>query len=226
MFPFRPFRRAYRGLKRLFKRKPKKVVRRRVYKRKARVNGVISVCKIRQQDRDVVNANTYQTGSYTFELSDFPEYASYVELYEYFRIDKVQVSFRSQNNNALSGNQPNFMCSGRVHTVIDYNDAATYAASRIGVSDMMQDNSYRCTTSTRTHTRTLVPKILMEAGGSSLGSVSKGKQWIPTGNTTSNLSHYGLKYILEGGYTNAAGTIPSFVLEPTIKLWVSFKDPQ
>jgi hypothetical protein len=221
-------RAAYRGVKRLFKRRPKKV--KRVSKPK-RVNGVISVCRIKQEAQDLVACNTIEAGNYTFELADFPEYASYQQLYEYYRIDKVQVSFRAMNNTAqTAGITPGtiFNAHGRIHTVIDYNDAANFPATRAGIQEMMQDNSYKCTTSSRTHTRTFVPKILMEGGGSSVGVVSKGKQWIPIGNTTANLTHYALKYILEGGYSSVSAQNPyaSFLVEPTIKMWVSFKDPQ
>lgn len=227
-----PLRRAYRGLKRLFKRKPKKV--KRVIRRKPRVNGIVSVCKIKQEDRDFVNCNSIESGVYTFELSDFPEYSNYQGVYEYFRIDKVQVTWRAMNNVAQLGTEvisgvssTRYQSAGRIHTVVDFNDAATPTASRAGIQSMMQDSSYKCTSSNRNHTRTLTPHILMEGGGSSVGVTSRRKQWIPTGNTTSSLTHYALKYIMEGGFQDGGDTnTKSFMYEPTIKMWVSFKDTQ
>ena len=222
-----PIRRAYKAVKKLFTRKRKSA--KKTHKRKPVVNGIVSVCKIKQEDRDIVNINQYQAGTFTFELSDFPEYASYQSTYEYFRIDKVQVTWRALNNVAqTTGITPGtiFCAAGRIHSIIDYNDASAPTASRAGVSVLMQDNSYKCTSSMRNHTRTLVPRILMEGGGSSVGVVSKAKQWIPCGNTTASLSHFGIKYIMEGGYSTSALSYASFCVEPTIKLWVSFKDPQ
>jgi len=155
-----------------------------------------------------------------------PDYAAFANLYEYFRIDKVKVDFRAMNNQAVHGGSQisnvAFNSMGRIHTVIDYNSANNYNATRAGVQDMMKDNSYKCTTSNKSHSRTFVPKILLEAGGSSVGAVSKAKQWIPTGATTASLSHYCLKWILEGG--EGVATYASYVVEPTVTMWVSFKD--
>lgn len=228
-----PIRRAYKAVKKLFSKKSKAAKKPVKRYTKPVCNGVVQSCKIKQEERDFVNCNSIETGVYTFELSDFPEYASYQALYEYYRIDKVQVTWRTMNNVATTGSVVNpavsfiYQSAGRIHSVIDYNDSAPFAASRAGIQEMMQDQSYKCTTSTKNHSRTLVPHILMEGGGASVGVITKRKQWIPVGNTTASLTHYSLKYILEGGYqVNAAGTNISYMVEPTIKMWVSFKDPK
>lgn len=195
--------------------------------RKAKANGAIQIRRITQYDKDYVNTGVIEVGNYTFELTDLPDYAAFANLYEYFRIDKVKVDFRAMNNQAPMGGQSAvataaFTSLGRIHTVIDYNDAVNYPATRAGIQSMMKDNSYKCTSSNRNHSRTFVPKILLEAGGTSVGAVSKGKQWIPTGATTAALSHYCLKWALEGGDGYAG--YGSFMIEPTITMWVSFKD--
>lgn len=195
--------------------------------RKVRTNGAITIKRVVQYDKDFVNCGAIEAGNYTFELTDMPDYAAFANLYEYFRIDKVKVDFRAMNNQAPVGGQDTlatsrFVSLGRIHTAIDYNSANNYNATRAGIQDIMKDNSYKCTTSNRNHSRTFVPKILIEAGGSSVGAVSKSKQWIPTGATTAPLTHYCLKWLFEGGegLTGAA----SFMVEPTVVMWVSFKD--
>lgn len=218
-------------IKRLFSRKRKTTkAPRRTKKRVSRkpaTNGAIQIKRIVQYDRDYVSSNVYEPGNYTFELADMPNYSAYVGLYEYFRIDKVTVQFRAQNTHAQQafqqpvGNSP-LITLGRIHTVIDYNDAVNYPATRAGIQSMMIDNTYKCTSSNRNHSRTFVPRILMEAGGSSVGAVSKAKQWIPTGASTLSLSHYCLKWMLEGG--DGVATHASFMIEPTVTMWVSFKD--
>lgn len=217
-----PLRTVVKAVKRIFTGSKSKK------RSKPRANNIVSVSKTIQLDRDIVNMNTYQTGNITFELSDIPEYASYQALYEYFRIDKVSVTWMSLNNvSQSSGITPGtiFVAAGRLHTCIDYNDSSNFAASAAGVGEMMNDNRYKGTSSMRNQTRTLTPKILIEAGGSSTGAVSKSKQWIPTGATTAALSHYGIKFIYEGGYTDGL-SYKSFVMQPIVKYWVSFKDPK
>jgi len=213
------------------KNKKRVVSRRKSVKkiRKARANASISLRRITQYERDYCNTNAIEAGNYTFELTDMPDYAAFANLYEYYRIDKVKVDFRAMNNQAPQGgggvqgtNVNSFTSLGRIHSVIDYNSANNYNATRAGIQDMMKDNSYRCTTSSRNHSRTFTPKILIEAGGASVGAISKSKQWIPTGTTTNALSHYCLKWLLEGG-DGAAGQA-SFMIEPTVTMWVSFKD--
>lgn len=220
-------------LRKLFsssKKTQKRVLSRRKSLRRARKpksNGAISIKRIVQYDKDFVGTNVIEAGNYTFELTDMPDYAAFSNLYEYFRIDKVKVDFRAMNNQApyaANGNVAGtgFVSMGRIHTAIDYNSANNYNATRAGIQDMMKDNSYKCTTSNRNHTRTFTPKILIEAGGASVGAVSKAKQWIPTGATTAPLTHYCLKWLLEGG-DGVAGQ-QSYVIEPTVTMWVSFKD--
>lgn len=188
-------------------------------------NGAIAIKRVVQYDKDYVSCGAIEAGNYTFELTDMPDYAAFSNLYEYFRIDKVKVDFRAMNNQASfngNGATGNFTSMGRIHTVIDYNSANNYNNTRAGVQDMMKDNSYKCTTANRSHSRTFVPKILLEAGGASVGAVSRAKQWIPTGATTAALTHYCLKWLLEGG--DGIATNISYVIEPTVTMWVSFKD--
>ena len=123
-----------------------------------KANAAISIKRIIQYDRDYVNTNVIEVGNYTFELTNMPDYAAFANLYEYFRIDKVKVDFRSMNNMAPQGgggvqnvNVSSFTSLGRIHTVIDYNSANNYTASRAGLQDMMKDNSYKCTTSSKNH---------------------------------------------------------------------------
>lgn len=212
---FYPFRKAYRGLKKVFTRRPKKSM-----KQKSNVkNGLVHFKKTVIDPRiNVVNGLT-TFGSDTFELSDIPQYLSYVGLYEEYRIDKITYSFKSLTNIATGpatavGNT--FTSLGMIHSIIDINDSLVPTT----IQDMMNDSTYKGTRSSRNHTRTFVPSWLNVVGG---GVSSQSKTgWLNT--ASPGISHYCLKWAFEGG----AG-IPayySFSVEPIITYYISFRNPK
>ena len=220
---FYPFRKAYKGIKRLFKRKTK------AKKNKSRLGkqtGHLTVKKTEIESRVGVNAGATSFGVDTFELADLTQYQNYVSLYEEFRIDKIVYSFKSLVNQSAAelGASTSYVSTlGMIHSIIDTNDGVAPTS----IQTMMNDPSYRGSLSSRNHTRVIYPKYMMNSG-SAQNKPSRG--WMSTynvdGTTVNAASHYGIKWCFEGGYGNTPTTILSFVVQPIITFYVSFRNPR
>lgn len=222
-----PLRRAWRGIKRVFGRKRK--VAKKAYRRrnKTRPTGHLTVKKVVLDDRLTMMSGTTTYGSDTFELADFPQYASYVALYEEYKIDKIIYSFKSLNNVnngslIAAGTYVNTL--GMIHTVVDHNDSVVPTS----IQNMMNDSSYRGTRTSRNHTRTFKPTFMNSIGGTVAGQQKSG--WLTCYNadgvTLSTVSHYGLKWAFQGGYNNTASPGVTAIIEPIITYYVSFRNPK
>lgn len=216
-----PFRRAYRSM---FGRKKAPAKRKRVQRkgrRLAKQTGHLTVKKTEIESRVFVAANATQFGVDTFELGDLTQYADYVKLYEEFRIDKIVYQFKSLNN--VSGAVPagGLNTLGMIHTRIDTNDGVVPTS----IQDMMNDSTYRGTRSSRNHVRVIKPKFMMSAGTAQTKPTTG---WLSCYNadgiTPNAVSHYGIKWALEGGFSSVATT--SFIVEPIITYYVSFRNPK
>jgi hypothetical protein len=90
---------------------------------------------------------------------------------------------------------------------------------------MMNDSTYRGSRSSRNHTRVIYPKFMMSAGAT---QSKQARGWLSCfnadGTTVSAVSHYGIKYAFEGG-TGTTG-IASFLVEPIVTYFISFKNPK
>ena len=164
-----------------------------------------------------------QYGSDTFELTDVPQYFSYVGLYEEYRIDKVVYSWKCLNNvaTATPGLGTSYVQTlGMVHSRVDNNDSVVPTT----IQSILNDNTYKGTLSSRNHTRTIIPKFLSNVGGGVAAQQKTG--WLNTDNA--NISHYGLKWAFEGGVFNggAVNSQISFIVEPIVTYYVSFKNPK
>lgn len=213
-----PFRKAWRAVKSVFrrKRKARKVVRRRRVANS--YNGLVRVKKTKIDNRIAVAANGTIFATDTFELQDLTEFASYVALYEEYRITRITYSFKALNNTASVPNGAVGFVStlGMIHTIIDTNDSA----APVSIQQMMNDSTYRGSVSSRNHTRSFTPKWLNVLGGSVPDQSKTG--WLNTSST--NVSHYGIKWAFEGGV--ASGPLTSFYVEPIITYHLSFRNPQ
>lgn len=211
-----PFRRAYRAIFR--KRKPakKRVARKRKQRANAN-NGLVRVKKTQILNRISVNGNVTAYGSDTFEMSDLVQSGSYQTLYEEYRIDKIVYSFKALNNMAVAGASVGYATLGMIHSIIDTNDSTPPAS----IQSLMNDSTYKGSVSNRNHTRIIRPKWLNEVGGGVQGQSKTG--WLNTDQPT--ISHYGIKYALEGGLVPTAGQISYFV-EPIVTYYMSFRNPK
>jgi len=225
----RRVKRVGRAVTQLFLGRRRKAVR--APKRRKRFagkqTGMLTVKKTVIDDRIIVNSGTTQFGSDTFELADLPQYGDYINLYEEFRIDKIVYSFKALVNQSLGTPVVGSLyvaTLGMVHTNVDHNDATAPTS----IQSMMNDPTYRGTSSNRHHTRVIKPRWLNTIGGAFQGQSKTG--WLncqdPSGNVNP-ASHYALKWAFQGGYNNSPLVTPfSFMLEPIITYYVSFRNPK
>lgn len=223
-----PLRRLYRGAKKLFsRRKPAKKrasARKRRGGRSSAVNRPLIVKKTVPYARLITPCNTNSFGSDTFELTDLPQFATYGALYDKFKILKVKIHYRSLTNSSSIYQAPGQVTTtGIVHSYIDTTDGVAPTT----IQEMMNDSTYRSSTGTRDHTRTIYPKFMTAVGAGAQGRSASG--WLNTklvdGVTWNTVSHYSIKYCFEGGSaTSAAYT--SMIHEPIYTYWFAFKDPK
>lgn len=215
------FRRAYRAVRSVFRRKRRAPKRRAVTRKRRAVRQTGALTVKKTVALDVINAvgNVTSYGSTSFEINDLPQYSTYFSLYEEYRIDKIVYKFNSLNNMATNGPSIGYATLGMIHTNIDYNDNVPPTS----IQDMMNDPSYRATRSNRVHTRIFKPKWLDDVGG--VVGVQQKTGWLKTASTTQSIPHYGLKWAMEGGLVPTTGQF-SFFVKPIITYYVSFKDPK
>ncbi len=219
------FKKLGRAVKKIFRGRRRVAPKRR--RAVGKPTGHLTIKKTVLDDRITVLNSTNSFGVDTFELADIPQYADYIKLYEEYRIDKIVYSFKSLNNtsqhNATTGA---ITTLGMIHTNVDYNDAVAPTS----IQNMMNDPSYRGSRSSRNHSRTIIPKWQNVVGGSVQGQSKTGflNCFNQDGVTVSTVSHYGLKWCFEGGLSNASvtGTVASFLIEPIITYYVSFRNPK
>lgn len=226
------FRRAFRGLRRLFRRKKRAVTKKRAYrKRRApRPTNVLTIKKTVLGTGEDVMANNLTFHALDFKLANVPQYANYVATYEEFRINKIVVSFRSLNNTVPANFTAGNTCTaGMIHSIIDYNDSNTPTS----LQGMMNDPSYRGTRSTREkHTRVIYPRFLntVSVSNTSSGALQEKRGWMlcessATPPVLNDVPHFGIKYCYEGGI-NSGGNYPTFVSLPIFTYYVSFRNPK
>lgn len=185
--------------------------------------GVVTKKFCTLEDSISVANGAFVNGAETFELADMPQFASYVALYEQFKITKVVYHFRSQNPQQSTLAGPH--CLGYLHTVVDHNDATLFPASRAGIQSMMNDNAYKGVKSSRDLTRTIRPMFLTQAGTQTAKST---RGWLNTKDVTGAInavSHYGIKWVIEGGVAASANPL-SVQYQPIITYYIQFKNPQ
>jgi len=207
--------------------KRKKIMRRRkTMRRHKRANtnvgsGLVHTKKAVIFAKTVASSNTTAFGSQTFQLFDIPQYLSYTALYEEYKIDKIVFSLKALQNVSVgvTSTAANYLSTlGMIHSTVDYNDAVAPTT----IQSMMNDSTYKGTVSSRNHTRTFVPRWLNDVASNVANQSKTG--WLNT--DTTSVSHYGVKWAFEGGYTNAIASAPSFVVEPIVTYYISFRNPK
>lgn len=190
-------------------------------RRAAGPNGVITKKFTTLEDPIDVGPNAFSPGSESFELADMPQFSNYIALYEQFKITKIVYHFRSQavaNTYAGVGNGT----LGYLHTLVDHNDSALPTGSLAGIQNMMNDTGYKGCSSNRSLTRVIRPMFLTQAGTQTAKSVRGWLNCRDVAGTVNAVSHYGLKWIIQGG--RGAGSNSSY--QPVITYYIQFKNPQ
>ena len=219
------FKKAYKFVKRVFGgRRKKRVVRRRRTAKKM-ANRPITVVKHVILDRVSQLCNASSMNTMTFQLADINQYASYVALYDKFKIVKVVVALKQLANSSTVYSAPGqITTAGFVHSIIDTTDSNI---SGYTINNFLNDTTYKVTRSTRDHVRTIYPKYQNNIAGDVQAQSISG--WLNTkyvnDSSINTVSHYGLKYLLDGGQAASPG-YTSFIFEPILTYTLMFKDPK
>jgi len=212
------FRKLGRFFARRFGRRPKKAMVRRGRKRRGglrkAVNRPFMVKKTFMLDRITIVAGTTSYQVLTAELTDVPGYTNYTALYDKYKINKVTVRYRMLNPVNVITSTNGLITLGMVHSVVDTNDSNTPGS----IQQLMNDSSYYGTKSNKDHVRSWKPKFLLDVGGNAAAKTNSGYLSCDY----PNVSHYALKTAFEPGAAPANFT--SFIVEPIITYYVSFKD--
>lgn len=129
--------------------------------------------------------------SFGFTLNMLPNVTDFTNLFDMYCIKKVVwklIPRFSQFNGVYSN--PNDLLA-QVHTCIDYDDALPLPTTT-GLSAITQYESHRVTRGNRVHTRSVVPKLEIDAGASY--SLPKAYQWVDCDNVTA--LHNGIKLFI------------------------------
>lgn len=139
-------------------------------------------------------------GALTFRLISLPSYTNFTNLFDLYRITKVQIDwvpeYTELTDAALVSNAVNV----RFNTAVDISDATIPA----NVDSILQYQQLSSTGITKPHSRTFAPAMLM-------GGLVPCSCWLPT--SASSEAHYGLKYAIP-----ATGV--AMIFRSRVKLWV------
>lgn len=215
---YRLGRKVYRRMRRYLRKRPGKRMP-ASYAKKA-YNRVLTIKKTVQYDKMFVANGTISYGSDTFQLTDIPQYASYAQIYDKYRIRKVVITWRSLNNQSIDS--LGSITMGMFHSNIDSNDGTVPTS----LSQLQNDSTYKCTKSSRDHIRVVYPKVLQQISATvpAPGSTPANAKSLWLNTNANNIEHYAIKWAMEGG-TGTAGQ-PSFGVTPIYTFYIDFKDPK
>lgn len=161
----------------------------------------------------------------SFNLNDITNAASYKDLFEYYRIDKVVVTFRYKAHTVAStagsgtiGPRANEI-NPLLYFKVDHNDIN--ADSLVLMRESMKTKEKQLTNNQPNFTITLKPAVQAEAYHTALAStyMPKWGQWLSTDD--GSVPHYGLKaYAI--GYRDS-NTNPGQI-QVSFKYYISFKN--
>lgn len=169
----------------------------------------------------LVDNTTATYGVLYFELANIPGYSEFSAMYDFYKINAVQVKIiPSVNVTTGQGGEAVSAYYNRFFSVIDYNDRAVPNS----VNDLRQYSTCKVTPQQRIHKRFFHPRPVFvvdeDAGSGSsvgVGQVSGKSTWIAT--ASNQTEWYGIKYAYEHPDPNA--TIDAFKVE--YKFYLSFK---
>lgn len=122
------------------------------------------------------------TGSFSFRLSDLPDYTEFTNLFDEYKFSRVEVSF-------VPTSPTNY--SGPLYTVIDYDDAVVATIAQLSEYQTLQISGSGAMTK-----RTLVPKIAVAAYSGAFTSYAPQASWVDC--SSPGVLWYGLKYGIVG----------------------------
>lgn len=173
------------------------------------------------------NGNLSSTHTNTYQISDVPQIANYAALFEYYKIDKMVITYRYKCAGvpgAYIANPLNTQIFQEINPTIlfkvDHNDAVSQSVADLKLSARTKEK--QLTNSQPNFTITLKPAIQSEAYKSLTAStyIPKWNQWLTTADTT--VPHYGLKMNLQCPRPNANYDYGSLFIQT--KMYFSVKN--
>ena len=171
------------------------------------------------------NGNLSSTNTWSFQMSDIPQIASYQSLFEYYRLNKVVVDIAYKNSGNVSAQ------SASLGAPINEINPTLYF--KVDHNDVVGDNMNTLLESMKTHKKQLTnarphfslqlkPAIQTEAYKSAIAStyIPKWGQWLSFADPT--VPHYGLK--LQVQTPTPSSSIDFGSLEVTMKYYFSTKN--
>lgn len=161
-------------------------------------------------------ATTDTLGAYSFRLADLPNAADLVKMFDYYRIDKVQIHFIPDASNipTVGGAAVQKRCY--LYTAKDYNDATTPTL----ITDVMQYQTCKFTPYLEKHVRSIKPQTQATNVDGTV-SIANNSSWVSTGSP--NVKWYGLKVGISAN-GNSAGSVQSYIVHCVY--YLSFKNIQ
>lgn len=147
---------------------------------------------------------------FSFELNNVPGFTEFTQLYDFYKINGIKISFIPTQTVSNSLSTVNSAQNTRFFSVIDYNDDATVSS----LNDLRQYKTCKWTSAFKTHTRYIhKPKH-------SIASYVQSRQWCST--SVPNTEWYGLKVGIEA-MGSTVSTSMNYRVEA--KYYLSFKNP-
>jgi hypothetical protein len=137
-------------------------------------------------------------GSFNFKLADLDEVTHFTNIYDMYRIVKIQVTIVPFNQQPLATTTSTYFAP--LLMAIDYDDNATPTST----TQLYNASNLRIITSRQNYTFSFKPRALMAAyTGSFSGYASAENQWLDCAST--DIIYYGLKWAIA-----SSSSLPTF----------------
>lgn len=190
-----------RRLRRNFRRRPRRMMRKRRNVRRSRLRASAVVhsfkrtCKLDNVSASITAAGV-QSGisqAYQFTLDSLPNYTEFTNLYDMYKINAIKLSFVPTASEYINSTTSSVIAQNgfqRFNSVLDYDDTSV----PVSENELLQYATLKNTPGTRPHVRYFKPRILTtveEIVGATLGSSSTAPRWISC--LSPSVEHLGVK---------------------------------
>jgi len=160
-------------------------------------------------------AGTDQLGAFAFQLSSLPNASEFINLFDMYKIDYVEVTFRSQFNQQTLTTAS--VVTPLLYTIIDLDDNA----SPVSLAAMENYQTCKVTRFDKDITRSFRPMFAVATGDatSATNATSLRRGWVDLAYDT--VKWYGLKYGITAG---AGGQTNLGQWSYTVRYYMSFKE--
>lgn len=178
----------------------------------------------------LAGAVTYGSMHYTASLGTLGGWTEFQNLYEKYRIDKIQFRIIPLATSATTGGAANAATTQAAvlfHYCVDPDDAVLPTPNETGLMELREKQGYRTRNIYASSGRPIVityrPRITAPVYQTGLVAAyqDKGRQWLDT--DYQDIPHYGIKFICE---SVSAGASQTFFFKVEAKYFMSFRGVQ